>query len=323
MEKLEKLTPEQEAMLPVKRDEWIAIGLNTERADRKMAEEGVRKAYATAGLTAPTRMIWVDNPLSGAYLQALVEEVEVEGDHVTSAQIEEMMSGLSKSQTSKVRERLQKWSLNCCWGQHEVWLSFYDTFAEFGIDTGQITGLVEVAKSCGWWWPMEDVVVLTERPALIHLDDQQRLHAEDGPAIQWPDGWGFYCWHGTRVPEWDINSPSVGKAMSEQNTEIRRAAFEKIGWGEVMKEVNEEPIDVCEDPGNPPHSLALYRLPDKINPYGRPVNLLLMVNGSPDRSGEIRRYGETVPADIDSALAAAAWQYGVDADVYRQLARRT
>lgn len=54
-----------------------------------------------------------------------------------------------------------------------------------------------------------------------------------------------------------------------------------------------------------------------------PVNLLLMVNGSPDRSGAQRRYGETVPADITSAMEAAAWQYGVHPDAYAQLVRRT
>jgi hypothetical protein len=69
--------------------------------------------------------------------------------------------------------------------------------------------------------------------------------------------------------------------------------------------------------------LALYRLPDNINPYRQPVNLLLMVNGSPDRSGALRRYGETVPATIKKADVAAAWQYGLNPSVYRQLERRT
>ncbi len=48
-----------------------------------------------------------------------------------------------------------------------------------------------------------------------------------------------------------------------------------------------------------------------------------MVNGSPDRDGQLRRYGETVPASITDPLSAAAWQYGVEPNVYAQLARRT
>jgi hypothetical protein len=48
-----------------------------------------------------------------------------------------------------------------------------------------------------------------------------------------------------------------------------------------------------------------------------------MTNGSPDRTGEIRRYAETVPASIHDPVAAAAWQYECPVDVYRALQRRT
>ncbi|MET8354814.1 MULTISPECIES: DUF6745 domain-containing protein [unclassified Micromonospora] len=30
--------------------------------------------------------------------------------------------------------------------------------------------------------------MMSERPYLLKLDDRGRLHADDGPAIQWPDG---------------------------------------------------------------------------------------------------------------------------------------
>ena len=43
--KIESLTPEQEAQLDVYRDKWIKIGLSTERVDREVAMESVRKLY--------------------------------------------------------------------------------------------------------------------------------------------------------------------------------------------------------------------------------------------------------------------------------------
>lgn len=49
----------------------------------------------------------------------------------------------------------------------------------------------------------------------------------------------------------------------------------------------------------------------------------MMTNGSPDRDGRERVYAETVPAYLDDAVAAAAWQYGVPADIYRRTERRT
>jgi len=47
--KIDKLTPEQEAMLPVYRDKWIAIGMSTERIDPTRATEAVKLLYACGG----------------------------------------------------------------------------------------------------------------------------------------------------------------------------------------------------------------------------------------------------------------------------------
>lgn len=56
---LDRLTPEQEALLPVVRDEWLAHGLCTEPADRADAEAGVAHAYETAGLAPPSIVVWL------------------------------------------------------------------------------------------------------------------------------------------------------------------------------------------------------------------------------------------------------------------------
>src|SRR3990172_6166118 len=63
--RLDKLTPDQEALLPVIRDEWLAVGLSTERADRARAEAGVRAAYAAAKLPPPAIVVWLESPLPG------------------------------------------------------------------------------------------------------------------------------------------------------------------------------------------------------------------------------------------------------------------
>ena len=39
--------------------------------------------------------------------------------------------------------------------------------------------LAELARSCGWWWPGEDVCVVVERPASVHT----------GRSITYRDGW--------------------------------------------------------------------------------------------------------------------------------------
>ena len=217
------------------------------------------------------------------------------------------------------------------WPTWQAYVAFFRDVVELDIDPDiwSRSRAYDDAQGAGWWWPFEDFVMVCEPPTELHLEQvgpagwgSHRLHCETGPAVRWPDGFCLYFWHGTHVPAWVIEDPTVEQAMAERNSERRRCALESVGWGALEPHLG-DPIDVCPDFANGANELRLYRMPDHINPYGQPVNLLLMVNGSPDRSGEIRRYGETVPASIKRADAAAGWQYGLDPKVYRQLERRT
>ena len=98
------------------------------------------------------------------------------------------------------------------------------------------------------------------------------------------------------------------------------------GWQGLVEGLGLSPIDIASDPGNDGQLLELYQIPSRPATTlvdSRGANLLLMTNGSPDRSGVRRVIAELVPAALRTAVAAAAWQYGVTPDVYAQLARRT
>jgi tetratricopeptide (TPR) repeat protein len=94
-----------------------------------------------------------------------------------------------------------------------------------------------VARAAGWWWAFRHVVILTERPAELHLDDQGRLHCPDGMAIRYPDGWGFHAWHGRRVPAWVVQSPTIEQITAESDTEVRRCAIEAIEVGDPERAI--------------------------------------------------------------------------------------
>jgi hypothetical protein len=51
-------------------DRWGAAHLSAQPADRESGEEGVRMAYAAAGLAAPRRIVWCGGPLEIAKLLA-------------------------------------------------------------------------------------------------------------------------------------------------------------------------------------------------------------------------------------------------------------
>jgi hypothetical protein len=51
--KMKKLTPEQQALIPVYRDKWRKIALSTERIDRAKAESAIKAAYIANGKPEP------------------------------------------------------------------------------------------------------------------------------------------------------------------------------------------------------------------------------------------------------------------------------
>jgi len=358
-EKITELTPEQEAALEPHRDMWLKIGLSTDRADRVEAEAGAREAYTIAGLDQPEAVIWLDSPMMGAIgawmlASSLAEEaasgtvaigdrdggngdcderypevwerimaVLAKGkDYPTFS---EVWAGMTESARNGAKSAIREQVRSAAYGQHDAgWLSFNDYFRVVVPVEGteKLSGLIRVAKSCGWWWPFDRAIILTERPTALHLDPQQRLHNADGPAIRYADGFALYSWHGTRVPaemirgEWDTT-----RILQEPNAEVRRSAIERLGWDEFVIEAELKQVgEVMDDPGNTGFTITLYDVPAAI--YDEPVRVLICTNGTVERGGTRRRFGLTTPVTVNTPLEAAAWGYGITAEQYAQLQRR-
>ncbi|MDL4773116.1 DUF6745 domain-containing protein [Actinomadura xylanilytica] len=221
------------------------------------------------------------------------------------------------------------------YGLHEAhWVAEHDILrtlsrSRIGAATGaQLDLWIALARSCGWWWPDEDVCVVSERPAAVHAEPvpgsahgELRLHSGKGRAIRYADGWGPCSWHGTLVPSWVIEEPTVERILAEPNAEVRRCAIERIGWDVYIDRAGLRLVSTAPDPGNPGCLLRLYDLP--FQSLGSRARVLLAVNGSVERDGTRRRYGLSVPADLDDPVAAAGWSYGLTRDQYARLLRRT
>lgn len=220
------------------------------------------------------------------------------------------------------------------YGQHEAnWVAYYEIHRRLGTrfsreDLAELEIWTALVRHGGWWWPREDVCVLSERPAELHVESlgprenaEIRLHHETGPAVRYPDGWTVHSWHGTRVPAWVIEDPDPARIGAETNAEIRRCAIERLGWTTYLDGAHLTLVGRAADPGNPGHELRLYDLPR--HDSGRGIRLLLAVNGSVERDGTRRRYGLHVPRWFDDPVDAAAWTYGLTGAQYARLRRRT
>ncbi|WP_285782539.1 DUF6745 domain-containing protein [Microbispora sp. NBRC 16548] len=88
----------------------------------------------------------------------------------------------------------------CWYGQQDAaWVAYYDALhrlglASYGPDELEHLGhWAALVRSCGWWWPGEDVCIVVDRPELVRtepvpgtLHDEVRLR-RDG--VRYRDGW--------------------------------------------------------------------------------------------------------------------------------------
>ena len=342
--RIDRLTGEQLALLADVRDEWLKVGLSTEPADRAAAEAGVREAYSRAGLEPPARVVWLDSPLAGCIGSAMLHHDQVRaqvGDQVRAqvgdqvwAQVRDQVEDQVRAQVrdqvrdqvedqvwAQVRDQVRGMVGDAVWGQHDAgFLGWCDALQRIGA-TVDVEGLSLVARNAGWWWPTRDVAILTDRPDTLHRDPQGRLHCTTGPALRYRDGWGVYAIHGVRVPAdliedgWDVQ-----RVLSEGNAEVRRVAIELTGWERFIHAAGMRLVASAPDPGNSPHTLELYDLPDRLRDmYDDEARVLLCTNGSVEPDGTRRRYGLPVPARHDDPVAAAADLYGWPVEAYRRL----
>ena len=61
-------------------------------------------------------------------------------------------------------------------------------------------GCRDVALAAGPWWPLTDVAIISERPTVLRVNAHGQLHAEDEPAVVWPDGSQVWARDGKVLP---------------------------------------------------------------------------------------------------------------------------
>jgi hypothetical protein len=156
------------------------------------------------------------------------------------------------------------------------------------------------AKEGGFRIMHEEFCMVSDRPSVLRVDDQNRPHCEDGPSHQWRDGWSLYHWHGVRVPDsWILDKASLTpqQALGQENTELRRAACEIVGWAKILKELKASTIDVDLPQIG---TLVEVGLPDS----GKERFLRV-------RCATGREFAIPVPPEMKTALQANAWTYGL------------
>jgi hypothetical protein len=341
-ERLERLTPAQEARLPAIRDKWVGIGLSTEPADRPRAEAAVRLAYRRAGLAEPTDIMWTGSPMAGATTAASVTRRQRQGlpaaaevrsqvtcqvtsrasnlvaGRVSTRVRAEVMDHVARQVAGRVWapvrrqiEQLSRPTVGAGYGQHDApWLAFFDALGQCGVDVSPLDGLTQIAAACGWWWPFRDLCILTERHSRLACDPRGRLHAPAGPAVEYPDGWSVYAWHGVGVTAATILHPemiTIAQIKREANAHVRRVLIERYGFGRYIMDTGTLPFH-ADDTG------TLYRC--DLGGH-EPLVVVSLLNGARKPHASRKQDVLRVPPHVTEARQAVAWTFDQAVEDYR------
>ena len=164
---------------------------------------------------------------------------------------------------------------------------------------------IEQSRYCHWWWPYKGIVLASDHPTEIHIDDSGRLHNETAQAITYSDGWGLYAWHGLRVSEELITQPiSIKQINKETNAELKRVMMERYGFAKYLTDAGAKPVS--KDKYG-----ELYKLPNAQFP------VVKVINSSPEPDGSYKEYVLTAARrDVKSAHEAVASLVGLSAANY-------
>ena len=294
MEKIKKLTPQQEILLQQYKKDWFAIGSCTDPADKPRAEKAITEMYRRIDQAAPI-FVWAPSPKSA-------------------------ITAIAKANHCSEKEVV---NLDRFWGSMEAhWVAFYKfagNLVEYKKTDSEVLELwSEICKSAGWWWPYGKVVFISDRPELIRWetdsgDQPPRLHSLDGPSVRFRDGWEMYCIRGVTVAKDVIMDPTwltVERINAEGNAEIRRVYLEKFGQARYIREseIKKFQEDTCGQ---------LFR---KELTGDEPLVMLRLLDSTPDRNGKREIYWFRVPPDMKTARQAVAWQWGVEEGEWNPLA---
>lgn len=207
---INKLTLEQEAKVEVYLEKWKSNGYDTSPIDRTAAAQAVIWLYNEMLEQEKPEIIFCDSP----------EAVMVEG---------------VKRVGEKFRENWANYYHNAWW---TWWVGFYDfclneLFPEKKEEFKQFLEFAEKTRELHMMYPFEGTCFVVERPIRISVNTRGDLHNTETKALEYKDGFGFYCLNGRKVPEWvvteDPKTWTKEKIFSETNTEVRREIIRKLG----------------------------------------------------------------------------------------------
>ncbi len=334
-------TPEQKALIEECRHSWESLANSTKPIDAPKATAAVKAAYDILGLEAP-EITFCSSPKEAlAQIQMLQTSNKTEFNELLEKQVKDAVCPFSLinelwSEVSRFNIFTDRWEqleqqlykeLDAYWKYLSSKVTTTNlvqalTFLDFYVSGLGIVLKPEAQKffeavkqllaECGWIFAFENVCYVCSRPCQFRLDSKYRFHAEAESALEFPDGYKLYSYHGVTLPEkYGKIHPANWRSqwfLEEDNAELRRVLIQGIGYARICEELEATELDCWQE-------YTLLRInadidgfdsddfeADRDAPKKEDIYLLKMTCPS---TGFI--HGLRVPPDVRSAKEAIRW----------------
>ncbi len=339
---IEKLTPEQEALIPAYLEKWRSIGILTKPIDRQKATEAVKNIYIAIG-KQPPKIVFCDSPYAAANALLKKRRTKLKRNKTGSrldSQLDkqlvviawrklekqlseqlrhQLINQLVSPMTSQIFRQLenqlhaqlnhrfyyflQPERLSCIGVLFDWCISVLNCYYN-PTEWLAFQGLV---AECGWILPYQNICFVCDRPRILSFDSQNLLHGEGQPAIQFADGFSVYCHHGVLLPEqYGKVHPNEWRSqwlLEEQNAELKRVLIQRIGYARICRELQAIELDNWQE-------YTLLKINADVDE--EPMYLLKMTCPSTGHIHALR-----VPPDMTSAREAIRWvNWGIDPEEF-------
>jgi hypothetical protein len=142
--------------------------------------------------------------------------------------------------------------------------------------------------------------IVSDFPTVLHKDEENTAHCEDGPQLAWSDGFKTWYIHGVAVNEQIVMRPemlTLKQIDDEENEEVRRVMVDRFGWMRYLEESEAKILDRRD------------------NDVDNTMELLVQTKKNERRlvcscRSTGRRYAPGVPDTVNTCAEAQAWMRG-------------
>ena len=239
----EKLTPQQETLFLNYLEKWRKVALSTEPINREKAESAIKKAYTLIDEPQPQVFFFDSPYAAVVALDKLENDIgcsELDYDDMIDRLWDKLIENLTPTPSLKDKDDYQLWLQTCdiheiiredleeCYHESDESI-FFVIPSEFEEGTMQPdTACSEIARldfcvselkcdddseiwqtfqaivnNCWWMASFQKFCVVCDRPSILTFDEENKLHGEDKPAIQFVDGYSVYACHGERISKFE------------------------------------------------------------------------------------------------------------------------